>query len=202
MFASWWRTCRNAHRSSRTASLHSFRFGWAACDAETPALCALMRLRLLTAQRGGELARLRWTDVEEDWMTCRAPRRRISSRTGPNWLRIPDGFARQAIRLMATRFRRKTRSIRFGTMRQNEPKRSGRAKTHAGSRRSRLTTCSSGFRRCTRREQKDPRMVPIVIRLTCDSKARISGGLAAPSSLVVFQRIEGQSVFGVLLDLR
>ena len=32
-------------------------------------MCALMRLRFLTAQRGGELAGLRWTDVEGDWLT-------------------------------------------------------------------------------------------------------------------------------------
>lgn len=42
---------------------------WAACGAERPAICTLMRLRLLTAQRGGELARLRWTDIEGNWLT-------------------------------------------------------------------------------------------------------------------------------------
>jgi integrase len=45
------------------------RLVWDACEVERPALCALMRLRLVTAQRGGELARLRWADVEGDWLT-------------------------------------------------------------------------------------------------------------------------------------
>jgi integrase len=45
------------------------RLVWDASEAERPALCALMRLRLVTAQRGGELARLRWADVEADWLT-------------------------------------------------------------------------------------------------------------------------------------
>jgi integrase len=44
---------------------------WAACDLERPALAALMKLRLVTAQRGGELAQIRWSDIDGDWLTLR-----------------------------------------------------------------------------------------------------------------------------------
>ena len=39
---------------------------WTACQAEKPAMCALQRLRLVTMQRGGELAKLQWADVDLD----------------------------------------------------------------------------------------------------------------------------------------
>ena len=45
------------------------RLVWAACEGERDAMCALLRLRLITAQRGGELASLRWSDLEGDWLT-------------------------------------------------------------------------------------------------------------------------------------
>lgn len=45
------------------------RLVWAACETERPIMCALMRLRFMTAQRGGELAGLTWTDVEDEWLT-------------------------------------------------------------------------------------------------------------------------------------
>jgi len=47
------------------------RLVWAACETERPAMCALLRLRLVTAQRGGELAQLRWEDIDLDtgWLT-------------------------------------------------------------------------------------------------------------------------------------
>jgi integrase len=45
------------------------RLVWAASVSERPAMCALMRLRLLTAQRGKELAHIKWTDIEGDWLT-------------------------------------------------------------------------------------------------------------------------------------
>lgn len=48
------------------------RLVWSACEAERPAMCALMRLRLMTAQRGGELSQLRWSDIEGDWLTLPA----------------------------------------------------------------------------------------------------------------------------------
>ena len=40
------------------------RLIWAACETEKSAMCALQRLRLVTVQRGGELAKLRWDDVD------------------------------------------------------------------------------------------------------------------------------------------
>lgn len=59
-----------AERSrERVLTDEEIRLVWAACEAERPAMCALMRLRLLTAQRGGELARLRWNDLEGEWFT-------------------------------------------------------------------------------------------------------------------------------------
>lgn len=45
---------------------------WQACAHERPAMCALMRLRLVTAQRGGEIAKITWADVEGDWLTIPA----------------------------------------------------------------------------------------------------------------------------------
>ncbi len=57
------------HSRERVLNDEEIRLVWAACDAERPAMCALMRLRLLTAQRGGELGQLRWTDIEGDWLT-------------------------------------------------------------------------------------------------------------------------------------
>lgn len=59
-----------AERSrERVLSDDEIRLVWDACEAEATALCALMRLRLLTAQRGGELAHVRWTDIDGDWLT-------------------------------------------------------------------------------------------------------------------------------------
>jgi integrase len=37
---------------------------WAACDTQNPYVCAWFRLRLVTAQRGGELLQMRWTDID------------------------------------------------------------------------------------------------------------------------------------------
>ena len=47
---------------------------WAACETERPAMAVLMKLRLVTAQRGGELASLKWSDLDDDrnWLTLRA----------------------------------------------------------------------------------------------------------------------------------
>jgi len=44
---------------------------WAACEVERPAMAALMKLRLVTAQRGGELAQIRWSDLDGEWLTLR-----------------------------------------------------------------------------------------------------------------------------------
>ena len=54
-----------AERSrDRVLTDDEIRIVWAACAMERPAMCTLLRLRLLTAQRGGELAALRWTDLD------------------------------------------------------------------------------------------------------------------------------------------
>jgi integrase len=49
----------------RVLSDDELRLFWTLCDREPPALAAFLRLRLVTAQRGGELARLKWADVTE-----------------------------------------------------------------------------------------------------------------------------------------
>jgi len=56
----------------RVLSDSEIRAVWAALDAERPAMRALFRLRLVTAQRGGELAQLRWTDIADGWITIPA----------------------------------------------------------------------------------------------------------------------------------
>jgi integrase len=48
------------------------RLVWAACDLERPAMRALMQLRLLTLQRGGELSAIKWTDIDGPWLTLPA----------------------------------------------------------------------------------------------------------------------------------
>lgn len=59
-----------AERSrERVLTDDEIRLVWTACEAERPAMCALTRLRLVTAQRGGELAQIKWTDVDGDWLT-------------------------------------------------------------------------------------------------------------------------------------
>jgi integrase len=60
------------HSRERVLSGAEIRLVWEACAGEAPFLCALMRLRLMTAQRGGELAKLRWADIDGDWMTIPA----------------------------------------------------------------------------------------------------------------------------------
>jgi integrase len=45
---------------------------WAACDEERPAMAVLTKLRLLTAQRGGELSAIRWADIDGHWLTLPA----------------------------------------------------------------------------------------------------------------------------------
>jgi integrase len=37
---------------------------WDACDTQNPYVCAWFRLRLVTAQRGGELLQMRWQDID------------------------------------------------------------------------------------------------------------------------------------------
>ena len=42
------------------------RAAWTAFEQETPRMCAHYKLRLLTLQRGGEISRMRWNDVDLD----------------------------------------------------------------------------------------------------------------------------------------
>ena len=37
---------------------------WDACETQNPYVCAWFRLRLVTAQRGGELLQMRWQDID------------------------------------------------------------------------------------------------------------------------------------------
>ena len=37
---------------------------WEACATQNPYVCAWFRLRLVTAQRGGELLQMRWQDID------------------------------------------------------------------------------------------------------------------------------------------
>jgi integrase len=45
---------------------------WLACDQETPSFGIAVKLRLLTAQRSGEVTRMRWQDIEGEWWTIPA----------------------------------------------------------------------------------------------------------------------------------
>jgi integrase len=45
---------------------------WTLADMERPTMATLIKLRLLTAQRGGELSQLQWADVEADAFTIPA----------------------------------------------------------------------------------------------------------------------------------
>jgi integrase len=58
----------------RVLSEDEIRKVWAGIEAEPPTLSAIMKLRLLTAQRGGEVASLRWHDVDfgTGWWTIPA----------------------------------------------------------------------------------------------------------------------------------
>ena len=56
----------------RVLTEDEMRLVWDACATERPIMCALMRVRFLTAQRGGELAQLRESDLDGDWLTIPA----------------------------------------------------------------------------------------------------------------------------------
>jgi len=59
------------HRRDRVLSDDEIRAFWAALEAETPRMRDLFRLRLLTAQRPGEVSRMRWEDIDmaSGWWT-------------------------------------------------------------------------------------------------------------------------------------
>ena len=45
---------------------------WAATGEEAPLMAAMFKLRLITAQRGNEISRMRWTDIDGAWWTIPA----------------------------------------------------------------------------------------------------------------------------------
>ena len=58
-------------RRDRVLTADEIRVLWASLDADPPPLAAAFRLRLITAQRGGEVHNMRWADVdlESAWWT-------------------------------------------------------------------------------------------------------------------------------------
>lgn len=52
------------HQRDRVLSEGEIRAVWRACECEAPAFAAMFKLRLLTAQRGGEIETMRWADVD------------------------------------------------------------------------------------------------------------------------------------------
>ena len=57
-------TNEQARRRERVLTDEELRRFWTACEALTDEMAAFYKLRLLTAQRGGEVASMRWTDVD------------------------------------------------------------------------------------------------------------------------------------------
>jgi integrase len=104
----------------RVLTSDELRAFWAATDQESTVIRAWLRLRLLTAQRGGEVIQMRWSDVdlEDKWWTIpaglaknklahRVPLsppalailRELRSKAGPNdaWVCSPSGLDTPAI---------------------------------------------------------------------------------------------------------
>ncbi|MCZ6742438.1 MAG: site-specific integrase, partial [Alphaproteobacteria bacterium] len=52
------------HQRDRVLSDAEIRAFWTALEAETPRMRDLLRLRLLTAQRPGEVSRMRWENID------------------------------------------------------------------------------------------------------------------------------------------
>ncbi len=53
----------------RVLSADEIKALWMALDNEKPIMAATFRLRLLTAQRGGEVHAMRWQDIDGEWWT-------------------------------------------------------------------------------------------------------------------------------------
>ena len=53
----------------RILSEDEIRALWTALDSEKPIMAATFRIRLLTAQRGGEVHAMRWKDIDGEWWT-------------------------------------------------------------------------------------------------------------------------------------
>jgi integrase len=73
----------------RVLSVEEIRKVWAAFETKSPLFQAFCKLRFLTAQRGGELRKMRWADLEF------AGREGDSTRTG--WWTIPAGDSKNRL---------------------------------------------------------------------------------------------------------
>ena len=64
------------HRRDRVLTADEMRTFWSRLDDEPPPMAAALRLRLVTAQRGGEIHDMRWRDVDRAtrWWTIPAAR--------------------------------------------------------------------------------------------------------------------------------
>jgi integrase len=60
------------HERDRVLSEDEIKAIWKALDKEKPIMAATFRLRLLTAQRGGEVHSMRWDDIDGEWWTIPA----------------------------------------------------------------------------------------------------------------------------------
>ena len=69
------------HQRERVLSDDEIRAVWAAFDLETPLIAGMFKLRLITAQRGGEISYMRKADV--DW--------------GSGWWTIPGEFTKNGL---------------------------------------------------------------------------------------------------------
>ena len=72
------------HAREKVLTEDEIRAVWTAMDAEPPLLGAILQLRLLTAQRGGEVRAMRWQDVDPDPDTAK----------GSAWWTIPGEFTK------------------------------------------------------------------------------------------------------------
>ncbi len=86
------------NRRDRVLKEDEIRAVWQAMEAEQPLVAALFKLRLITAQRGGEVASMRWEDIESpsSWWTIPGERTKngLSHRVplSPLALEILDGL--------------------------------------------------------------------------------------------------------------
>ena len=82
------------HQRDRVLSQDEIRAIWTALDSEKPVMAATFRLRLLTAQRGGEVHAMRWKDIDGEWWTIpsEVSKNRLSHRVplSPQALKIID----------------------------------------------------------------------------------------------------------------
>ncbi len=86
------------NRRDRVLKEDEIRAVWQAMEAEQPLVAALFKLRLITAQRGGEVASMRWEDIDSpsSWWTIPGERTKngLSHRVplSPLALEILDGL--------------------------------------------------------------------------------------------------------------